>query len=502
MGGRAVIERGTYGVATKTVGPAQFTLGLGDKRLDGVFGGVALSPVPEVDLLYEYDTEEHNFGLRLNPHPDWHLTLGSVNGDFAFGFSYGKVLPSSRNPKVTPPSRRAERMPLAAGIAAAELDELAEQLGRQGLVDVMCKAREGELAVKYGNRRFRHEEDAWAFVCLWSAVHAPDEVKRLRIVTRGEEDFVLTTEFDRDDLLAYVNDEMSDGEFSQRVAIHDYGNPGYEFSTTSTVHAPKRGSTDIHFYPANALDLGRANAPVRQRSGLGVKHYTAAAPRLTIYGQEEIPISNNLDDRDNPFIDRELLIYNRALEQGAYALAEAGYFGEHRWGGQLELRKYWDDSRFDFGVVGGWVRNKRSDSWEDQILASGSIRIPELDLSLTGRTGRFITGDKGFMLEVGRRFGGYRVDFFLFNTDYIENEAGVRFSLPLAGYRDKAADRWRLSVAPDFTYEYRTAPPYSAGFLDFAGSVDAFRADLYPWHLRESLYLLRVAAGVDMAGGD
>ncbi len=502
VGGRAVIERGTYGVVSKTIGPVRLTLGVGDKRLDGVFGGVEISPIPELDLMYEYDTYDHNFGVRLNPHPDWHLTLGSVNEDFSWGVSYGKVLPSNRNPKGEPPAQRAERMPLVTGTEAADLDELANRLARQGLVGVMCKAREGELAVKYENRRFRREEDAWAFVCLWSAVHAPDAVERLRVVTRREHDFVVTTEFARDDLLAYVNGEISEVEFCQRVGIHDYRSPGYEYSATSTMHAPKYGSTDVFFYPANALELGAAYAPVKQRSGVGVKHYTSVAPRFTIYGQEEMPISNNLDNRDNPFIIRELLTYSRAWEPSVYGLVEAGYFGEHRWGGQIELRKYWDDSRLDLGVTGGWVRNKRTDDWEDMILASGSVRVPSLDLSLTGYTGRFLSGDEGFMLAAGRRFGGYGVEFFYFNTEYTENEAGVRFSIPIAGFCESAPRRFRVSVAPDFLYEYRTSAPYSAEFLHFRGSVDVHRAWLYPWHLREHLNLLRLAAGTGIDSGN
>ncbi|MCD6283011.1 YjbH domain-containing protein [bacterium] len=502
IGGRAVIERGTYGVISKTIGPARLTLGVGNKRLDGVFGGIEVSPIPELDLMYEYDTYDHNFGIRLNPHPDWHLTLGSVNDDFSWGVSYGKVLPSNRNPKGEPPAQRAERMPLTAGTEAADLDELANRLGRQGLVDVICKAREGELAVKYENRRFRHEEDAWAFVCLWTAVHAPDTVERLRVVTRREHDFVVTTEFARDDLLAYVNGEMDSAEFCKRVAIRDYRSPGYEYSSVSTMHAPKRGSTDVYFYPANALDLGAAYAPVRQRSGVGVKHCTSLAPRLTVYGKEEIPISNNLDNRDNPFVVRELLTYRRSWEPSFFGLVEAGYFGEHRWGGQVELRKYWDDSRFDLGVTGGWVRNKRTDGWEDMILASGSVRVPSLDLSLTGHTGRFLSGDEGFMLAAGRRFGGYGLEFFYFNTDYTENEAGVRFSIPIAGYSESAPRRFRVSVAPDFLYEYRTSAPYSAEFLHFRGSIDVYRSWLYPWHLREHLHLLRLMAGTKTCSGN
>jgi len=502
VGGKAVIERGTYAVATKTVGPAQLTVGFGDERFDGLFGGIALSPAPELELIAEYDSYDYNFGVRVSPHPDWHLTVGSAGGDFVAGLSYGKVVPHSRRPQDRPPEQAVVRAPLADDIQPENLDALAAQLAREGLENVECKARPGELAVKYENRRFRHEQDAWAYVCLWAAVHAPEGVEKLRIVSQREGLFSVVTEFDRGELLAYVNGELEAAEFARSLTIRDYAAPGYDYDYHSALHRPACGSTDVYLYPANTLDLGRPNAPVRQRSGLGIKHTTALARGITLFGREEVPLSNNLDNRDYPFAMQEVLNLYQMWEPGFYGVLQGGYFGEHRWGAQAELQKYWDGSRFSLGVSGGIARNKAWDRWDDQILAAGSVSIPRLDLTLTGRTGRFITGDEGYMLELGRRFGGYSVELFLYNTDYTDVEAGARVQVPLPGYAEAARHRWRLSVAPDYLYEYRTAPAHSAGFLHFGGRLDAFRMDLLPWHLRENLFLLRVAAGVDSARGD
>ncbi len=501
VGGEAAIERGNYAAVSKTLGRARLTAGYGNERFDGLFGGVELAAAKELDLLYEYDSHDHNFGVRVNPHPDWHLTLASVGGGFNFGLSYTKTLTSSRNPKEGLPPEPVEKKPLAEGTSGGELDRLAGELAANGLENVMLKAKGGELAVKYENRRFRHDEDAWAFVCLWAAVHAPPEVERLRIVSRREGHFVIVTEFNRDSLLGYVNGDRTAAELAAEATIRDYQVPGYEYDTTSGLFRPAAGGTDLYFTVANTVDLGQPNAPVKQRTGLGVKHETVLADHFTFTGYEEIPLSNNLDNRETPFAVRETLNYYFPAADGFYAFVSGGYFGGHRWGGRAEVRKYLDDSRFDLGVSGGYVKNRALDDWEDELLFSASARLPQYDLSLTGYTGRFITGDEGYLLSAARFFGGHEVSFFYYNTDYTGNEAGVRFSLPVPGYPAQRGSRFRAGVTPDYLYEYRTMGGYAASFLDPSRSIDQYRARLYPWYLRESLYLLRVAAGRTGLGG-
>ena len=111
----------------------QFTLGVGEKRLDGVFGGVSYKPAREVELLYEFDTYDSNFGVRINPHPDWHVMLGSVAGDFTYGVSLAKTLTSSRNPKPVRAATSLTRHPVAEGKASTVSDILALELAQLGL---------------------------------------------------------------------------------------------------------------------------------------------------------------------------------------------------------------------------------------------------------------------------------------------------------------------------------------------------------------------------------
>ena len=489
VAGRAVLERCAYGVATKTAGDFQFTLGVGEKRLDGVFGGVSYKPVREVELMYEFDTYDSNYGVRFNPHPDWHVTLGSVAGDFTYGVSFTKALPSSRNPKPLHEGVTLARKPVMDGEAGTVADLLAIELAQLGLENVRISINSGELDVEYENRRFRNEEQAWAFVCDWAARRAPADTTRVCVRSLRGQSPVVSTAFAPHDLIAYVNGEITDEEFAVKADIKDGANERVQ----AKLRGSSIGATDLLFVPACTLDLGRSYQPVRQRSGIAIEHSTALGGGFSLSSREEIPISNNLDNRDSPFIVRGMLNHSAPLGGGWYSHVDAGYYNFHRWGGQAEIRKYWEESRLDLGVNAGIVDNSFSDSVDEQFQVSGSVRIPSLDLTLSGTTGRFIWGDEGFRLSANRRLGAYSVEFFYLNTTYTEDEAGVRVSIPLFGYSEHTSGL-RAGAAPVFNYEYRTAAAHRGELLYAGGSLSEYRAWLYPWHLRENLYLLREAA--------
>ncbi len=490
VAGRAVLERGGYAVATKTAGDLQFTLGIGEKRLDGVFGGVSYKPVREVELMYEFDTYDSNYGVRFNPHPDWHLTMGSVAGGFNYGVSFTKTLPSSRNPKPVREGVTLARHPVVEGEANAVADLLAIELAQLGLENVRIGVNSGVLDVEYENRRFRNEEQAWAFVCDWAAKRAPAETTRVCVRSLRGQSPLVSTSFVPGDLLAYVNGEITDDEFAAKADIIDGANGRVQ----SKLRGSSIGATDLFFVPACTLDLGRSYQPVRQRSGIAIEHSTSLGGGFSLASREEIPLSNNLDNQNSPFIVRGMLNHSAPWGGGWYSHVDAGYYNFHRWGGQAELRKYWDESLYDLGINAGIVDNSFSDTVDDQILLSGSARIPALDLTLTGTTGRFIWGDEGFKLSANRRIGAYAVEFFYLNTTYTEDEAGVRVSIPLFGYSEHTSGL-RAGVAPVFNYEYRTSAAHRGEHLYAGGSISEYRAWLYPWHLRENLYLLREAAG-------
>jgi hypothetical protein len=493
LGGQAVHERGAYGVASKTFGKAQFTLGYGDKRLDGFFGGVSIKPVEKLDLMYEYDSYDHNFGVRFSPHPDWHLTAGSVAGDFTFGLSYTKQLPSSRNPKPIREGVTLSRLPVESDTA---IDELSKELVRQGLQNVRVGWNAGVLDVQYENRRFRTEEEAWAFVCDWAASRSPEGTQLVRVHSLREQSPIVSTSFKPDELISFANGEIGEKEFTAKLAVIDESNT--DGITWGGMNADSSGATDIFFQPVCTLDLGRAYTPVRQRSGIAVEQKTSLGSGFSLASRMEIPLSNSLDGRDSPFFVRGYLAHSRPWGGGWYTTSEVGYFDYHRWGGQLDLRKFWFDSRFDIGVTAGLLDNNYSHTTDDQFLASGSVRIPSLDLTLTGTNGKFIWGDEGSRLQAGRRFGAYTVEFFYFNTTYTNNEAGVRVNIPLLGFKG-GSSRVRLDFSPVFPYEYRTSQAHRAETLHYSGSVYEYRSWLYPWHLRENVYLLREAAGFVLA---
>jgi len=495
VGGRARLQRAYYGAVTKTLGPVKLTAGYGNRRIDGFFGGVEVAPVKQASLLYEYDSRNHNFGVRLSPGGRFNLLLASADEDFTFGVSYSYSLVPSQNGPAEVASGLV-RDPAAPECTTESLDALAARLAQAGFENVEAKSAGDALTLKYENRRYRLEEEAWAAVLLWAAVNAPADVSDLRVVTRRERNLLLDTECSVSDVLAFANGDLARDEFAQRLRVFDYQPPDYGFDHESALHRPAGGGTDIYFSPANKLDLGQPYTPVKQRTGIAIKHETSLAPGFTLFGHEEIPLTNNLDRRDPPvpFMRRATLNLYATGGEAFYFLGSAGYFDDHRWGAKGELRKYLDNSRFDLGVIGARVRDKKFDTNLNELLGSGSIRVPRYGLTLSAYGGRFLLGDDGWRAEARRYFGRSEVDFYIYDTEFTQTEAGVRFVLPLAGYSQDCASRVRASVAPFFSYEYRSSGYAGGDFLAWTESVDSFRGRLFPWYLREHLELIRAVA--------
>lgn len=494
-GGHARLQRAYYGAVTKAAGPVKLTAGYGDRRVGGFFGGAEITPVKGASLLYEYDSCSHNYGVRLSPGGHFDLLLASADRDFTFGLAYHFSLPPSRGAPAVPTATLL-RNPVASKCTVESLDVLAAKLAKAGFENVEAKSAGDVLTLKYQNRLYRMEEEAWARVLLWAAVHAPADINKLRVIVRREGNLLVNTECSAADVLAYANGGLGRDEFARRINIFNYQPPGYEFDQESAMHQRATGGTDIYFSPANKLDLGQPYTPVKQRTGIAVKHETSLGPRFTFSGHEEIPLSNNLDARDPPvpFVRQANLNFYTTGGEALYFMSSAGYFDDHRWGVKGELRKYFADSSLDLGVIGARVRDKKFDLDLDELLASGSIRIPRYDLTLSGYGGRFLLGDDGWRAETRRYFGRSEVDFYVYNTQFTATEGGVRLVLPLAGYSQKQYSRVRVSAAPFFSYGYRSSGYGGGDFLAWRDSIEGFRKRIFPWYLREHLELIRVVA--------
>ncbi|OPX23822.1 MAG: hypothetical protein B1H03_00360 [Planctomycetales bacterium 4484_113] len=495
VGGQARLQRALYGALTKTAGPVKLTAGYGNRRIEGFFGGVEITPLKEASLLYEYDSCQHNFGVRVSPGGHFNLLLASADRDFTFGISCSYGLQHSGK-RLAKNDARLTRDPVAVECSVDSLDALAAKLARAGFENVEAKSAGDILTLKYENRLDRMEEEAWAWVLVWAAINAPADIAELRLVARREGNFILNTECSIGDLLAFANGELSRNEFARRVRIFDYQPPDYEFDYESALHQRAAGSTDIHISPANKLDLGRPYAPVKQRSGIAIKHETSLGRHFTLRGHEEIPLTNNLDRRDPPvpFVRGASIDLYATGGEALYFLGSGGYFDDHRWGVKGELRKYFADSRFDLGVIGARVRDKKFGDYLNELLGSGSIRIPRYDLTLSAYGGRFLLGDDGWRAETRRYFGRSEVDFYIYDTEFTRTEGGVRFVLPLAGYNQKDYSPVRISLAPFFSYEYRSRGYGGGDFLAWTSSVESFRKRLFPWYLREHLELIEAVA--------
>ncbi len=495
VGGKARIESAAYFVGSKTLGPLKVSLGFGSKRLSGVFGGAEFKLSNKIALLYENDRVDNNFGLRLTPDNHLNLVIGRVNDDVGFGFSYVKDLVPPKG-KQAPVAERIEPNPISEVTDQNALDKIARELAKLGYENIEVKAREDELAIKYENRLFRLEEEAWASMLLFASIYAPKDKSELRIVSRREGELILETRCKRDDILKYINGNIEVDELARAVKISDYEPPNYPYELETSLINSSKGTVDVFFAPANKLRLGEFFEPVKHRTGFAVNHDISLGKGLNLTGSVEFPLVNNLDNKDTLFLRNETLNLYKVSGNSRHFLLSGGYFGEHIYGAKSELRQFIQGNTYsyDIGIEGGVAKDKFFDLNEKELLLSATWRHPAYDLSVRGYTGRFFRGDEGWLVETKRYLGKHEIVLFAYNTDATSTEAGFRYTIPLLGYNDKSYSRSRFTIAPLFTYEYRTSSLPGADFLSPRVSVEDFRKRLYPFYLREHLDILRKIA--------
>jgi len=492
LGGESQYQKSFYGAVDKTFfDTLKVTLGAGSDNFDGVFGGVDWEPAPRLHLLGEYDTEDWNAGLRYSPW-DWlSLSVSSLGGEeFGAGITARFDLTEYERRKPTEPKRPIAR--LESGSSQADPRILAEALADEGFENVRAFLQDGELVVYYENRRFLLEERALAAVGILSAMHAPREAERVRVVAQIDGmphlDFVAPP----DAILAFARGEIDEASFRAQVTVNRHR----EAPIPAGVRTENRsgGKADIFLRPGLDIDFGRALGPFRQRVSAFIDPEFEIGYGFSARGRFSYVINNNLSEVDDFNTERVWLGWG-GRPGGVSVLAKAGIFGIDLTGAQLEAEA--DIDSFD-AVLGGniaWTRDETTDAEFMQALGKFEKRFPDYDLTARIVAGQFQFEDKGARVEATRYFGPVEVTFFAYDAGNPNIEGGVTFYVPLPLYDDGPPADLRFGVAPDWGFQYRSELEGHGQVLTAGQELFRYRRRLHPDYVLEHLFEWRRAAG-------
>ncbi len=253
---------------------------------------------------------------------------------------------------------------------------------------------------------------------------------------------------------------------------------------------------DIIIHPQFKANFGDYNDPVEAQVNLAPRITTTLWKGMSISAQVIIPLYNELGELGE-YWRPGLLTLNQTLRLplDTFASATAGYFTQDRYGGDLEVRKYFADGRLSIGANAGYTgfASYFKGVWYYTNIdhLTGSInaryRISRFNLSLGATYGRFLYKDEGWRFDVFRRFGETGIGFFALKTRGGTN-GGFSLAIPIFPSRHLPAGRIRVSPAKEFQWEYRYKTLPKRGIQYNTGNrIDDFMKGFDPSYVKNQM---------------
>lgn len=488
LGGEARTQEAYYAVAQKAIiENLTLSLGGGTDKYEGIFGGASYRPVPQVELMAEYDTEGFNAGARFHAAKWLSISLASLDGgDFGFGIGTKIDLHKYAKSEAKPANVPLVRLDAK---SQANPEMLAERLAENGYENVSAFVQDGELVVFYENRMHILEESALGAVAAISAIHAPADVNSMRLVAQiggvAHVDFVAPP----DAVLKFFKGEMTGEEFAE-IATVSYHRGIAGGAPDAPIHNSSRFKTDLFLRPGFDFVMGEAYAPFKQRVAIMLDPEVKLGKGLFAIGRASYTINNNLNNTDGFEIERGYLGYG-GRSGGLSWLAKGGLLALDLYGAQIEAEYDIESAGASIGGNFAWLEDDVYNFDYFQALGKVEKRFPKYDFAARVIAGQFQFEDTGVRAEATRFFGPVEISFFGYDTGG-KTEGGFLFWVPLPFYNDAPqTGRMRFGVAPYWGFMYRTDELANGAVITSGLELRRYRKHLEPDYLREHLSDLR-----------
>jgi hypothetical protein len=275
--------------------------------------------------------------------------------------------------------------------------------------------------------------------------------------------------------------------------------PGFEVSFNVEPHwlklrnRKKENSSamklDATIHPQFKAQFGNVNDAIESQINLAPSVSTTAWKGMSLSAQWIFPIQNELD-YEGDYGRPGLLTLNQTIRfpSSTFVSGTVGYFSEHRYGMDLEVKKFLKNGRWaasaNVGYTGFAAYLKHTWLYSDiadwTYFLSGEYRFSTLDFVIKATYGKFLYRDKGLRLDMVRQFDEVDIGFFIITTEAGRN-GGIAFTIPIFPSKRLSPKRVRVSPALYFpwSYWYRGQPVYGIQYTTCSG-IDGFIKKLNP----------------------
>jgi len=253
---------------------------------------------------------------------------------------------------------------------------------------------------------------------------------------------------------------------------------------------------DVFIHPQIKAQFGNHYDMIESQFNIAPLAETTPWRGMAVSAQWIIPVQNELGVEGNHGRPGFLTVNQTLrLPANAFISGTAGYFSEHRYGLDFEIKKFLKNGRWaiDAGVgyTGFAMYSERvwyySGIADWTYFLSGEFRCAKTNFTTKATFGKFLFGDNGFRFDVLRQFGEVDIGFFMIQTEDGSN-GGFDFSIPLYPSKRFTPKRIRISPAHDFqwSYWYRGTSPCGIQYTTH-NSVDGYMKNLNPDFVKNQL---------------
>jgi len=384
-------------------------------------------------------------------------------------------------------------------------DSLKYHLVKNGFENVAVVLEDRHVIVTYENRIYRHEIRAAQEVMALLASLLKEGMK-ITLIPQNRKIPLVAISLSPDDYPALANGKASHSNFFSRPEVSLDVDPVWK-----KVRAlPKANSSswkfDLVVHPQVKAQFGKRSDPVESQINLAPELNVLLWKGMSISAQWIIPLQNQLVEEGGPaslqnqhrkegnFTRPGLLTLNQIFRapKNTVISATLGYFTQHRYGADTEIKKHFFNGRASLGANLGYtgyaayLKGVWSYSTIDLItaLVNAECRLSRFDLSLRATYGKFLERDKGWRIDIRRQFSETDIGFFVSNTGAGTN-GGFNFSLPIFPSKHLPPGPIRARTASYFPWEYRywgdldSATRYNTG-----NPIEAFMKRLNPDYIK------------------
>jgi Exopolysaccharide biosynthesis protein YbjH len=518
--GNAVLLHTKYIVASEDIWRFRLSLGYGTgpERMKGVFGGAEFKVCDWLYLLGENDASETNVGLRLvTPsvfgypvnlqatakssldHRPGHMEYG-LGLQFPLGFDrHNKSpvpqvtgeppgtggeppVPSPQSPVPgpqplvpSPDSRPPAEAPSGAQARVpSQLALLRESLVEASFQNVRVGAKKDQLlVVEYENSRFNHNElDGLGVVAGIVVETIPAGYDTLRLVMKKKDIRVVQFSAPLKAFGDFLSDPAKLEEFNEQLRISADVDDEDGIEYVAGYGYPSWLRSSLVLYPGLKTLVGTEAGAFDYVLSLKLDYFLNTWKGSVLNARWDVPLSwsENFDDgklfrngRNGSQLERLMLFQAVKPAPSLMFNFGGGMVVNDGYGTLNELMWSPGDGRHRFRFKQAYIANKvKEGPYQSNNVYLGSYRyhFAPLDVDIEGTAGKFLSNDKGGVVELKRFFGDTAFSVYYKNSQtaiqgHIQ-AAGVQVAFPLTPRRDMKPYPLQVRGTEEWSYSQET----------------------------------------------